>query len=272
MYFDITGSIVLYNNEQELVHNLIKQFLNTNLKVRLILVDHSPTNKLKDITEQEHVTYIHNPTNPGFGAGHNVAVKEIGNLSKYHVVINPDIYYNSGALEAIVHYMDRNADVGALMPRIEYPNGNIQHLAKLLPTPVDYFVRRFVPIKYVKEKINKRFELRMFNYDQIIEVPFLSGCFLVFRNHVFNAVSGFDENMFMYAEDIDICRRIINLGYKTVYYPEVTVFHDHQKKSFSNPHVFAVYLKSHIYYFNKWGWIFDQERRRINKRILSQFH
>lgn len=271
MTFDITGSIVLYNNDRKVVYDLSRRFLSTQLSVSLYLIDHSPKDELRDVICHECVTYVHNPTNPGFGAGHNLAVKKIGRASKYHVIINPDIYYDTDVLENIVDYMDRNENIGALMPKIEYPDGTIQYLAKLLPTPLNYIVRRFIPIKYVRDKMNERFELRKTHYDRIIEVPFLSGCFLVFRNHVYNEVKGFDENMFMYAEDIDICRRIINLGYKTIFYPNVSVFHDHKRKSFNDLHIFKIYLRSHIYYFNKWGWVFDRERRQINKRILSQF-
>jgi hypothetical protein len=92
---------------------------------------------------------------------------------------------------------------------------------------------------------------------------------MVIRSKVFKEVGMFDENMFMYAEDTDLTRRI-NRVYKTLYYPHVTIYHDHQKASHKSFKMLFAHLKTTIYYFNKWGWFFDKEREEINKRIIKQ--
>jgi hypothetical protein len=157
------------------------------------------------------------------------------------------------------------------MPKIIYPNNSIQYVAKLLPTPIDFFVRRLLPIKSLKNKINKRFELRDSNYNKIIEAPFLSGCYLFIKTEALKKAGFFDENYFMYCEDIDLCRNIINVGYKSVFYPKVNVTHAHEIKSFKSKTNLKIYTKSMLYYFNKWGWLFDGQRSEINKKTLNQF-
>jgi GT2 family glycosyltransferase len=271
MKFDITASIVLYNNDREMLKAAIDSFLATKLNIKLFLIDNSPTDDLKNISIDARVEYIHNPSNPGFGAGHNIAIKRIGNETKYNLILNPDIYFDAGVIEKILSYMDNNNDVGALMPQILYPNGEIQYIAKLLPTVQNFIVRRFVPFKALTKKTNDAFELRMSNYNSIMEAPFLSGCFLVFRQNLLLSINGFDENIFMYTEDIDICRRVIAKGYKTIFYPTVSVYHDHEEKTFFKLNTLKVYLKSATYYFNKYGWFIDKERDEINKRTLNQF-
>lgn len=271
MKIDATGCIVLYKNDREMLLKAINSFLNTSLNIELFLIDNSPNDDLKNIIVDNRVVYLHNPSNPGFGAAHNIAIRKAFESSDYHLVLNPDIYYDKGILEMIVKYMDSHSEVGVIMPKILYPNGDIQYLAKLLPTPFDFIIRRFIPVASIKKRMSNKFELRNSNYNKIIDVPYLSGCFMVFRTEVLNKINGFDENIFMHTEDIDICRRVILSGYHSVFYPQVSVYHDHEKKTFLNLKTFKIYLKSAIYYFNKWGWFFDQNRKEINKRTLSQF-
>lgn len=271
MTFDLTGTIVLYKNDEKILLNAINSFLNTSLDVRLYLVDNSPTDVLKKIVgDNSRIEYSHHPNNPGFGSSHNYAIRKAIPLSKYHLVLNPDIYFSEGVLESLLDQLEKNNKIGVIMPKVLYPDGTIQYLAKLLPTPLDFFIRRFLPFKKWKEKMAYRFELRASNYTETMDVPFLSGCFLIFRTNVLNDINGFDEGIFMYTEDIDICRRIINRNYRSVFYPEVHIYHDHEIKSFLNGRTFIIYLKSAVYYFNKWGWIFDGERKRINRETLLQ--
>ena len=68
----------------------------------------------------------------------------------------------------------------------------------------------------------------------------------------------------MYAEDLDLCRRI-GAQSKTVFYPKVCVYHAYAKGSYHNSRLLRYHLNSTFKYFNKWGWLFDSERRRRNR-------
>lgn len=255
-----------------MVQSAIESFLNTKLNVYLYLIDNSPTDELRSIADNPRVEYIHNPSNPGFGIAHNIAIKKITERSNYHLVLNPDIFFNAGVIEALLQYMDEHKDTGVIMPKILYPNGEVQYLAKLLPTPMDFVIRRFIPFNAIKTKYSFNFEMRGSNYNQTLEIPYLSGCFLIFRTSVLKNINGFDEKIFMHMEDVDICRRVIDSGYRSVFFPHELVFHDHEKKSFSNLKTLKIYLKSAIYYFNKWGWFFDKKRVVTNKKTRSQIN
>ncbi len=152
--------------------------------------------------------------------------------------------------------------------KVIYPEGETQYLCKLLPTPFDLIFRRFLPDNVLKER-KENFELRFTNYNKIMEVPYLSGCFMFIRTAVLEKVGFFDERFFMYPEDIDFTRRI-NKYYKTNFYPFVNITHEHGKGSYKNLKMLYIHMSNMIKYFNKWGWFFDSDRKTTNKRILKQ--
>ena len=267
--YDIVCSLVIYKNERKQLLAAIDSFLNTDLNVKLVLIDNSPNNELRDIKIDNRLEYFHNPSNPGYGSTHNIAIKKYCNLTKYHLVLNPDIYYSEGVIEDIISFMNDNSKVGLLMPKILYPNGDIQYLAKLIPSPFVFFARRFLPIEKIKKRIIDKFELRFSDYDIVMNVPYLSGCFMFFRTETLNKINGFDENIFMHMEDLDITRRSNDAGYQTVFFPKQVVYHDHLYKSFLTMGNIKMYFTSAFYYFNKWGWFFDKKRRLINNQTIE---
>lgn len=268
----ITASIVLFKNDRDVLLSAINSLLNFDqFPIKLFLIDNSPTSDLADIKIDPRITYMHNPSNPGFGAAHNIALKlAIKEGSVYHLVLNPDVYYEKRVLEELVGYMEKNLMVGNVMPKVLYPNGDIQYLCKLLPTPYDWIGRRFNPLRKMVEKQNYIFELRFTGYDQIMEVPYLSGCFMFLRLSAIKKVGFFDEGIFMYGEETDLCRRLIDGGYLTVFYPKVNIYHHFEKGSHKSWHLTKIGIQSAIYYFNKWGWLFDKKRTTINHNILKK--
>ena len=266
----ITASIVLYKtNISELV-TAIKSYAPSADKL-LYLIDNSPEALPlpKEISENEYIFYMFLNSNKGYGAGHNIAIKQaMTNKSDFHFVLNPDIEFDSEIINKIVCFMESNVRVGLLMPQILNTDGSLQYVCKLLPTLTNMFLRGFLSRTKIAEKMNERFELRKTEYNRVIHVPYISGCFMVFRVSVFENVGVFDENIFMNMEDADISRRVASC-YETVMYPEVSIIHKWNRESHKSKKMFIQTLKSAIYYFNKYGWFFDSERKRINDEALD---
>lgn len=256
MNYDIVGSLVCYKNDRAILNNAIKSFLNTSLNVKLFLVDNSPTNLLKDINSDDRIIYVHNPSNPGFGAANNLVIKKTLNDAKYHLILNPDIYFEPGTLESLYSYMEQNPEIGHVMPKILYPDGSIQYLCKTNPKPFDLFARRFMPgflQTLFKDRMDK-YEYRDRDYDQEMQnIPYLSGCFMFVKTEMFKKVGYFDERIFMYIEDADLTRRILQVA-ETAYYPKATVYHHFAKGSHKNLLLTWYAIHGAFIYFNKWGW------------------
>ena len=268
--YQVTATIVAYKNNPEEIKAAAESFLNSKLDVHLYIVDNSPKPMLaKYFNLDERIDYYYLNANRGFGAGHNVIMRQPHKMGKYHLVLNPDITFSAGVIENLYEYMENNSDVGNVMPKVVFPDGSFQYLCKLLPTPADWFVRMFIPIKAVKDKINYRFEMRFADFSKPMNVPYLSGCFMFFRTDVINEIGVFDEHIFMYGEDADINRRI-HRKYKTMYFPEVTVVHVYEGGTHKNLRLFWITVKALSYYLSKWGWFFDKERRKINKETINK--
>jgi len=270
MKFDITISIVLYKSNIELLENAIQSVYKTSLNFKLYLVDNSPTEKLKVFKKDDRCEYIHVGQNLGFGKAHNIAMERAIEESKYHIVLNPDIYFAAGELEKLFAYMEANPDVGQVMPKVLYPNGDIQRLCKLLPSPLDLFLRRFFSWFPGAEERNRRYELQDSGYDKIMNIPFLSGCFMFLRTSALKKVGLFDKRLFMYIEDVDLTRRI-HEQYKTIFFPLSEVHHHYAKGSYKSMKLMLYNIHGAAIYFMKWGWLFDSDRKKINRRVIELY-
>lgn len=236
-----------------------------------VVVDNSPTTKSKNLFEKRNWTYVHKPENIGFGAAHNFVYNSYAKKSKYHLVINPDVYFYKNILLDLMEFMDFNKNAGAVSPAIYYPDGSFQRLQKLLPSPLGWFMRRFMKGTASLKKYNFNFELRMTKEDSIFKFPYMSGCFMLLRNSVIDKIDLFDEKIFMYGEDTDLSRKLWINNTPPYYYGKVRAFHVFEKGSHKSLKLLFIAIRSTIYYFNKWGW-FESERNEINKQCLNQFN
>lgn len=264
-------SIVLYHNKKEQIKQVLQNFLGSQLNIRIILIDNSSNDDLQVLSKiDERIEYIFSNINLGYGKAHNIALKKsLEENVPYHLVLNPDINFDHCVIEELYNFMEQNVDVGLVMPKVLYPDGSLQYTCKLLPTPIDLFVRRFLFFNNFFDLNNHKYELRFTEYNSIFNVPFISGCFMLLRTEVLRQVGLFDERFFMYLEDTDLSRRIHKIS-KTIFYPYVTVQHVHQKGSYKSFRLLMYHIISAIKYFNKWGWFFDKERKLINKRVLEE--
>lgn len=271
----INASVVLYNTGVEDLQNLFSSFKNTSSINTLFVVDNSPTDKLYKIvislTEHFNIHYIHLPENPGFGAGHNEAFKRsIEQKVDFHAVINPDVTFTDDVFSPIVDYIISNHEVGMIMPQILNEDGTRQNLPKLLPSPYSVLLRKLRRPRKVYEKFINTYELRFVGENITYQAPILSGCFTVFRISALQEVGLYDDRFFMYFEDWDMSRRM-HKKFKTIYFPKISIIHGYESGANKNRKLFVIFVKSCIKYFNKWGWIIDKDRRKINRETLEQF-
>jgi GT2 family glycosyltransferase len=269
---EITASIVVYDTPFKIIERCLNSFLSSEVD-KIFLID-SSLEGLFDFVRgfDSRLVYI-KTENIGFGAANNIALKEaLKTGAKYHIVSNPDVYFNCNTISELYEFMEKNRDVGLVSPKVLFPDGRLQFSCRLLPSPVNLFMRKFLdfgPFRKVVDAKNRTYELRFTGYNTIMDVPSVSGCFMFLRTSVLKRTGLFDERFFLYLEDVDLSRRINKVA-RVVYYPHVHIYHEWNRSSYKNTKLLVVHLISGFRYFNKWGWFFDRERQRINRDTINK--
>ena len=161
-----------------------------------------------------------NPQNLGFGRANNRAVLRA--KGRFWLLLNPDTIVHSGAIDALVSYLDRQPGVAAVGPRLVNSDGSLQRSIERLPTLYNEWWRllhldRLYPMsQYPQSTLNSR-------QPQRVEV--LSGACLLMRREAVETRGLFDEEYFMYSEEIDLCDRLHRDGWELHWVPEAVVTH-----------------------------------------------
>jgi GT2 family glycosyltransferase len=265
----LSASIVVYKSSRELLSHAINSFLAAAPGADLYLIDNSPTDEARSLAVASNIHYIFNAANLGFGAAHNLALNTaLGKDTRYHVVLNPDVYFSPDVIGKLLAFMESNEEVGLVTPKVLYPDGRLQPLCRLLPSPLTLVTRRLLhPFKRIHQRFNHDYEMHFSGYDKVMDVPFLPGCFMFLRIEALRTTGLFDEKIFLYTEDIDLTRRL-HRRYRTVFNPEVVIYHHHVRRSYRNVTAFVHHASSAVAYFNKWGWFSDSERDAINRNVI----
>jgi GT2 family glycosyltransferase len=266
---DLTVSFVLYRTAMDEVANAVLQVIDEpDLNVALVIVDNSvPPLNLPEF-DSSRVKVIATGSNLGYGRAHNIAMNELAGRAPFHIVMNTDVRYEPGTLVEMINFMRSYPGIGLAMPKVVYPDGSIQTLCRLLPTPFDLIGRRFLRWTAWGRLRERRYEMQDWTYDKVASFPFLSGCFMMINTDVLARTGGFDKRYFLYAEDLDLSRRLYKAS-GALFNPAVTVIHEYRGKQGVSLKRLLTLTVNLGRYFNKWGWFIDRERAQINADTLA---
>lgn len=246
-------SLVLYHNLVVDISRLLASIENIKFPFDFYIIDNSSNNDLSYLfQDKENYFYTHSTQNEGFAKAHNKILKQLQGNYEYHLIINPDVYFDLDVISPIVEFLDQNIDVVQIIPKILNEDETIQFTYKEEPRPFDLFARRFLPKKWFsnrKELLSKQISLN----GEVTEIPIMSGCFMFFRTSILNEIGFLDERFFLYMEDIDFSKRI-SKQFKSVYFPHVSIYHKHTQGSYHDSYLMRKHMVSAIKYYNKHGW------------------
>jgi len=216
--------IVNYNTR-----DLLRACLRSVLSERpgeITLIDNASTDGSVEMVQEEFpsVRLIRLDGNLGYGAAANRAVENC--RSDYVLLLNSDTLLKPGALEALSSYLDKHELASMIGPQIVSPDGKIQTSRFYFPTPLHVFLYlsnwyRFIP----RLPIARRRSLQAASASPAIMVPWVLGAALAFRRERFETIGGFDEEFFMYFEEVDLCYRLSTAGEQIHFAPVAEIVH-----------------------------------------------
>lgn len=229
--------------------------LPSQLGYAVVVNDYLPGEPVEQLAVGADV-FLTNGDNPGYGRAVNRLVAQLGSLPPYIGVLNTDLTWSSGTFEKLLVWLKQHPDVHLAAPQILDKAGTPQKLCKHNPTVLGLFSRRFLPA-WLKPAWLKRYDLWYVmadqNYEEVFEVPYLSGCCMLVSSEAFRRNGGFDERFFLYLEDADLTRGLAREG-RCVHLPVAAVVHSWGRGNYRNLGLMAVNLVSAWRYFCKWGW------------------
>ena len=167
--------------------------------------------------------WLANGANLGYGAAANRGVA--ATTEPYVLVLNPDVVVEPGAIKTLRSALDRDGILGVVGPKVEEPDGSRYPSARRFPDLATAAGHAFLGYVAPSNRFSRAYKLADRDPDQSHHVDWISGsCFLA-RRTAFEAVGGFDEAYFMYAEDVDLCWRLWRAGWRVGYEPAARVVH-----------------------------------------------
>ncbi|MFN4212680.1 MAG: glycosyltransferase family 2 protein [Microgenomates group bacterium] len=229
--------ILSYNTKKvtrECLKSLFKNLKNINdFKTEIIVVDNGSKDGSVEMLEgykvRKLIKLIKNEKNEGFAKANNRGLRKA--KGEYILFLNSDVMVNEIRFGKLINYLERNLEVGAVTVEVRLPTGEIDPAShRGFPTPWNSFcyfsnLEKFFGKLPLIGRIFGGYHLTYLNRETVHEVDSITGAFFLTRRKLLEKLNGFDEDFFMYGEDIDLAFRIKKLGYKIIYYPLFQVTH-----------------------------------------------
>ena len=220
--------IILSWNDWKHLEECLKSLSNRaqSRTVEIIVVDNASTDGSPENVEAlfPNVRLIKNKENLGFARGNNMGVK--AGQGKYVCLLNSDIKVGNGCLEVLANYLDQYPDIGIIGPRILNDDMTHQSSCRAFPNLWNNFCSATgMAGAFRRSKLFSGEHMFYFKGDRILDVDVLVGCFWMARREAINEFGLLDEGFFMYAEDVDWCKRCRNAGWRVVFFPQAQAIH-----------------------------------------------
>lgn len=224
---DLTITIASWNTREALracLDSIRASASEVNLEV--IVFDNASHDDSPDMVREEfpEATLMQSPTNLGFGAAHNRAMAQ--GKGRYLMPFNSDAVASPGVFRALIDFCDRHPNAGIVGPKILNPDGSLQYSCRRFPTiEAALFRNTLLGRVFPKNKYAREYLMQDWPHEQPRQVDWLSGAAMMLRRETFEQTGGFDEQFFMYCEDVDLCLRAHNAGWEVWYIPMGSVTH-----------------------------------------------
>lgn len=240
-----TVSIIIVNwNTKDDLDNCLYSLQNVDNvnDIDIIVIDNDSKDGSREMVKEKYpnVQCINSGANIGFGNANNIGINLVN--SEYTMFLNPDTIIEEKSITKMVEAMKKDASIGAVGPKMKYPNGKVQQLGiQWFPSPFTEFISLLFLTYSTMQSFRYILPLHNPNMNGYVRKLY-GGCMLV-KTELLKSVGGFDKRFFMYGEDVDLCIKILNTGYHLYYCAEAEVIHLCGSASKKAPSSFSIIMK-----------------------------
>ncbi len=193
----------------------------------IVIADNASTDGTIELLEREFpsVRIVARARNDGLSAAINDGVT--ASKGPYIAQLNPDVYATEDALTPLAEYLRLNEHVGIVAPKLLNDDGTVQLSCRRFPGYSTALFNRYSVLTRLlpRNRFSRDYLMADFDHASVQDVDWVSGAALMLPRAVFDRIGGWDPGYFMFSEDVDVCRRVHDAGYRVVYNPAVAVHH-----------------------------------------------
>jgi N-acetylglucosaminyl-diphospho-decaprenol L-rhamnosyltransferase len=192
----------------------------------VVVVDNGSSDNSAAVAARAGVPWVEAGENLGYGGAANLGASAVDAAThRYLLICNPDLDVRPGAVEALVGRLQASPGLGAVGPKMLNPDGTLYPSARTFPDLVDAMGHGVLGQIFPDNAFTRRYRLLDWDHAEPAVVDWVSGaCFLI-RREAWDTIGGFDPSYFMYMEDVDLCWRLREHGWRAGYEPAATVVH-----------------------------------------------
>lgn len=224
---DVTVVIVSFNTRDLLRECLQTLFAHLGgVTVQIIVVDNASDDGSADMVAQEfpEVELIRGEANLGFGPANNRGFERA--VGRYIVLLNSDAFVEPDTLRRSVERMEAETGVGLAGGRLVGRNGEWQPSARMFPSLLNEFLTLSgLSARWPGSRFFGRVDRTWADHSEAADVDWVPGAYSIIRKSVLDRIGPFDERFFLYFEEVDLCQRVKEAGFRVVYWPEIKVVH-----------------------------------------------
>ena len=213
--------VILNWNGAKLLEQYLPSVVAYSDEAKIYLVDNASTDSSVAVVKElfPSVTIILNDGNYGFAKGYNLALQEVE--EEYYALVNSDVEVTKGWLKPILSLFENEQNIGIIQPKLlDYKNKTYFEYAGAAGGFIDQY-----GYTYCRGRVFDTIEKDNGQYDDEQEIFWASGACFFIRKVIYHKLKGFDDDFFAHQEEIDLCWRAFNLGYKTKYTSKSVVYH-----------------------------------------------
>ncbi|WP_430936945.1 glycosyltransferase family 2 protein [Saccharicrinis sp. 156] len=224
-----------------------------NIEAEVFVVDNNSMDGAPDMVKREFpdCKLIANKNNPGFAAANNQAILQA--TGKYILILNPDTIVGEDTFASAISFMESKPEAGGLGIRMLDGSGCFLPESKRgIPSPWTSFTKMAgLSTLFPQSKYFAEYHKGYLNEKENYPIEILAGAFMLFNKDVLNSIGGFDEDFFMYGEDIDLSYRAIKGGYTNYYFSDASIIHFKGESTIKDRIYVSRFYKAMIQFANK---------------------